>query len=132
MQKSKVKFGDLIKALNGNNTLFRPQTIWDIGDDGKLLLETEVEVTEDTDVEIEYYWYHHMMPQEHVDEIRKTIISGDFWAFNKWYRTLWDRDYTYLPQMAFVSAGDVCIGELAVALTAETFDLITCEECECG
>lgn len=133
MKEHDIKFGELAKVLSdiGAMDLFEPHITWAL-EDGKLSLSPLAEITGDTDIEIDYYWYHHMMPQKDRQKIEDALHDGNFEEFKKWFRRLLCEPSTYLPTQATVACGGVIIGDLNIMCREELFDLITYEEAECG
>ena len=82
------------------------------------------------DIQIVYYWYHHMMPSASLNAIRRTIDENDYALFKRWYSKLNSPDICYLPDEVYVYCGEDFIG--ALPMCEQTFSLITFSECECG
>lgn len=82
------------------------------------------------EIQIVYYWYHHMMPSNVRDAIQRTIDEHDYALFKSWCSKLNRPDICYLPDVAYVYCGEDFIGELPMG--PQTLYEITFSECECG
>ena len=82
-------------------------------------------------IEVAYYWYYHMIPNELRNEIQEAIDNHDFKAFKFYYDTLNTADMCFLPKEASIYCGDKHIGEIGI-LNEGAFSMITFSESECG
>ena len=82
------------------------------------------------EIEVIYYWYHHMMPYEAREDIQHTIDEHDWSAFKKFYNQLNSANICYLPDKVYAYCDDDFIGHLPMG--EQAFSLITYSECECG
>lgn len=82
------------------------------------------------EIQIVYYWYHHMLPSNVRDAIQRTIDDADYALFKSWSKKLNRPEICYLPDTAYVYCGDDFIGELPMG--PQTLYEITYCECECG
>lgn len=82
------------------------------------------------EIQIVYYWFHHMMPYDMQKEIQRVIDEADYKAFKSWSEKLNRPDICYLPDTAYVYCGDDYIGELPMG--PQALYEITHSECECG
>ena len=89
------------------------------------------EYNSDEDVEIVYYWYHHMIDNDIREAIQRTINEHDFNSFMLYYDGLNDDDICFLPPTASIYSNDKYVGEIALQ-DSDVFSMITYSECECG
>lgn len=97
--------------------------------------------------EYNYYWYHHMLPDEERKEIQNAIESKDYDKFLELYKEyqikaiedgFYSEEYktwypmTYLPDTVYVYKDDSEEPELEYIACKSTFKAITHSECECG
>jgi len=99
--------------------------------------------------EINYYWYHHMMPNKETEKISKSIKEHDFNKFIEFYKK-WnsygiangkiiniDGDILFCPiiylpsEASFLNETTNKIEYIDI-LNKDNFNKITYEECECG
>lgn len=137
--KTKVTFREVCQALKDRTDWLVPHADWKVDDDGSVFVGQGFTINLDTEVDICYYWYHHMMPNERQDEIHHAIESGNFLQFDELYQHYFEKQLRtgmcYLPSEAsvhVVGEEDGWFGTLTVVYKPELFDLITHEECECG
>lgn len=82
-------------------------------------------------LEIVYYWYHHMIQDSLRDVISFVINNGLYTDFIELYNTLNTDEICYLPSEAYIYADGDCIGILPLD-DSTAFNMITYSECECG
>ena len=83
------------------------------------------------EVEIVYYWYHHMMSDNLRDKIQYVIDNHLFGEFIEYRNLLNDHDISYLPSTATIYCDGEIIGHMPICDTVP-FSMITYSECECG
>ena len=83
------------------------------------------------EVEVNYYWYHHMMPDNTRKYIECIIQHGMYNEFALISDELNSDEICYLPQEASIYIDEEYIG--ALLLDGKTsLKMITHSECECG
>lgn len=93
-----------------------------------------------------YYWYHHMMPNDERKKIENALNDKDYFAFLELYKKYsiqaikygsYYKEFnswipmTFLPNQISVWDGEDFIEYLNI-LDKDNFDKITHHECECG
>lgn len=82
------------------------------------------------EIQIVYYWYHHMLPSDERNAIQRSIDEHDYALFKAWRTKLNSSVMCYLPDEVYVYCGDDFIG--SIPMGEQAFSLITYSECECG
>lgn len=82
------------------------------------------------EIQIVYYWYHHMLPSDERNAIQRSIDEHDYALFKAWRTKLNSSAMCYLPDEVYVYSGDDFIG--SIPMGEQAFSLITYSECECG
>lgn len=84
------------------------------------------------EIQIVYYWYHHMLPSDKRNSIQRSIYEHDYELFKRWKYQLNspNPNMCYLPDEVYVYCGNDCIG--SIPMGEQAFSLITYSECECG
>lgn len=108
-----MKMLDVISAVGKRMDWIKIDSSWEIDDGGQIILKMS-EFYLDDEVEVDYYWYDHLMPDEKRKEIQKAIDNHDFKTFKKYQEEYEDCDITYFPSSAFIYKGDEAIGSVCV------------------
>lgn len=90
------------------------------------------ELTMDTDIEVVYYWYHHLNPDFDKKAVTAAIEEHDFNAFRRWCSVVGKDRSLYFPDTATIFVDDTPIGSLDVLFDARHFALISGSDYECG
>ena len=125
-----MKLKDIIKATNGCHRWLDFDYKWSVGDDGNINISTSDVVNLEDEVEVIYYWYHHMIDKSIRDEIQTAIDNHDYKTFDKYFEN--DRYAWCLPTSAHICTDKDSIGTVMICGNQEMFNLITYSECECG
>ena len=127
-----MKLRDVINAVGERKDWISFHWKWCTSTSGTIVPMMEVIPTLDSEVAIVYQWFHHCNPHVDTKEIWNAIKDHDYNVFMKWYNTLQNEDWTYLPSSAAILTGDYYVGDVCVAYNPEVFALITDEDYECG
>lgn len=102
---------------------------------GKLVLTPMVEITEDTKIKFDYFFYHHCDDAFPASAALKAIEEKDFESFCKIYDK-WEyvHNLVYLPDSLFIvdEATDEIIGTVSGMWIKDIFELVDFAEYECG
>ena len=125
-----MKLKDVIEATHGKYTQLDFESVWSVDDIGNICMKTPEIVNVENEVEVVYYWYHHMIDKTMRDDIQKAIDTHDYETFMKYA----DKDVhcEFLPVSASIYSNGEFIGNVAICQSKEAFSLITHSECECG
>lgn len=125
-----MKLKDIIAATQGKYTQLDFESVWSVDDSGNICMKTPIDINIEDEVEVVYYWYHHMIDKKIRDNIQKAIDTRDYEAFMKYA----DEDVRceFLPVSASIYSNGEFIGNVAICQSKEAFGLITHSECECG
>lgn len=82
--------------------------------------------------EVIYYWYHHMIDSDVINDIQDTIDSHDYEKFMAYYNYLNSNECTFLPDYAYIFVDDDYFSKINIIDSPEIFSKITYSECECG
>ena len=82
------------------------------------------------EIQIVYYWYHHMLPSDERNAIQRSTDEHDYELFKFWKYQLDKLETCCLPDEVYVYSGDDFIG--SIPMGEQAFSLITYSECECG
>lgn len=126
-----MKMLDVISAVGERMDWIKIDSSWEIDDGGQIILKVP-EVCLDDEVDVVYYWYDHLMPDEKRKKIQKAINNHDFKTFKKYEEEYEGCGMTYFPSSAFIYKGDEAIGSVCVVWSEDTFSLINFSESECG
>ena len=129
-----MKLRNIVDIVQPNVDLLEFNTSWQFDDNGSIHPTFEATFDLDTDVEVIYYWYHHMNPNVDQKEINEIIIGHDFKKFWDISEEIEENSpcLCYFPETACVVSKDEYIGDLNIFRSEETFACITWSECECG
>lgn len=132
-----IKFGDIVRALGIAKGFFEPQVDWEVQSNGAIKIIPSADITMDTEVTVDYYFYHHMNKDFPRETAQQAIEQGDWKAFHEIQKrfSYGGSDFdgiVYLPDEACVATGDKVVGTLDVTYKPELFSLITYAESECG
>lgn len=87
--------------------------------------------SDDKEVEIIYYWHHHMIDYNTRKNIQQAIDNHDFYSFMLYYDKLNTDNICYLPPIATILYDGKYVGWVALE-DSYIFSMITYSECECG
>ena len=129
-----MKLRDIVDIVHPNIDLLEFNTNWQFDGNGNIHPAFESKFDLDTEVEVVYYWYHHMNPNVNQKEINAIIMSHDFKRFWDISEEIEENSpyLCYFPATAHVLSKDEYIGDLNIFRSEETFACITWSECECG
>lgn len=85
----------------------------------------------DSDIDVVYYWYHHMLPDSLRDGIQFVIENGLYADFIELCDALNTDEICYLPKEASIYVDGTYIGTLLI-FNGISFRMITYSEYECG
>lgn len=122
---------DVVSAVGKKKNWLKINNSWEI-DNGDQIISKMPEIHLDDEVDVVYYWYHHMMSYEKMKKIQKAIDNHDFETFEKYEEEYEDCGITYFPSNAIIYKGDESIGSVRVIWDKDTFSLINFSESECG
>lgn len=127
-----MKLADIINAVGDRHDWIAFGYGWTIDETGAIQPTMPVSLTLDTEVSVIYQWYHHLNPDFDKDATFSAIENHDFATFEKLFNKFgWD-PIVYFPTKATIFAGDESVGEVVVAFSPDTFNLITDQDYECG
>ena len=129
-----MKLRDIIDIVWPNVDLLEFNTSWQFDCNGNIHPVFEATFDLDTEVEVVYYWYHHMNPNVNQKEINEVIMSHNFNKFWDISEEIEENSpyLCYFPETAHIFSKDEHIGDLNIFRSKETFACITWSECECG
>lgn len=132
-----IKFGDIVSALDIAKGFFEPEVDWEVQPDGTIKIIPSADITMDTEVTVNYYFYHHMNQDFPREAAQQAIEQGDWETFREIQKRFECggsecEGIVYLPHEACVAAEDKVVGTLDVTYKPELFSLITYAESECG
>lgn len=81
-------------------------------------------------IHVVYLWYYHLNPNVNTKEIEKAIDNHDWKTFKKWLEWQKTQPLMYFPDYADVYINKEYVGKLII--NEENFNLITCNDYECG
>ena len=102
---------------------------------GKVVINTAYDLTEDTKIKFEYFFFHHCNEAFPASTALKAIEEKDFVAFSEIYNK-WEyvHNLVYLPDSLFIvdEATDEIIGTVSGMWIKDIFELVDFAEYECG
>lgn len=132
-----IRFRDIVNTLGIAKGFFEPEVDWETQPDGSIKIIPGADITMDTEVTVNYYFYHHMNQDFPREAAQQAIEHGDWETFHEIQKRFECggsecEGIAYLPREACVAAGDKVVGTLDVTYKPEVFSLITYAESECG
>ena len=129
-----MKLRDIIDTVKSETNLLEFKTSWTYDDNGNISPAFNVVFNLDTEVQVIYYWYHHMNPNVNQKEINEVIMNHNFEKFWDITEEIEENSpyLCYFPRTACVVTDDAYIGDLNIFRNENVFSCITWSECECG
>lgn len=129
-----MKLREIVEFVQPNIDLLEFKTSWVFDDNGDICPHFDATFDLDTEVEVIYYWYHHMNPHIDTNEVNHIIMNHDFkqfWEISERIEEM-SPHMCYFPVTACVVTNDEYIGDLNIFRDEKLFSCITYSECECG
>ena len=129
-----MKLRDIIDAVKSETNLLEFKTSWIYDDNGNISPTFNGVFDLDTEVQVVYYWYHHMNSNVNQKEINEVIMNHNFEKFLDITEEIEENSpyLCYFPRTACVVTDDSYIGDLNIFRNENVFSCITWSECECG
>lgn len=125
-----MKMLNIVNAVYGKNDLLQIDSTWMVRNNKIQAVVPEIKM--DDDVEVVYYWYHHLMPKEDAKQIQIAIDNHDFETFDKYYEKYEVSNMVFFPSEAVIYKDDDMVGTVRVLYDSNMFNLICASESECG